>query len=130
MKGYLDNLEDATKSNNDFLRVLHTAKHSQLAVMSIKVGEEIGEEVHGLDQFIRFEAGMGQVVLDGQQQEVKAEDAVIIPAGTRHNVVNTGNTDLKLYSVYSPPQHRHGSVHVTKADAEAHEEHFDGQTSE
>ena len=128
MKGFLTNIEQATKENTDYRRVLYTAKHSQLVLMSLAPGEEIGEEIHHLDQFIRFEAGQGSVVLDGVTHEVNADDAVVIPEGTRHNVINTGADHLKLYTVYAPPEHKDGTVEATKADE--HEEHFDGTTSE
>jgi mannose-6-phosphate isomerase-like protein (cupin superfamily) len=128
MKGYLINIEQMTKTNTDYRRVLYTATHSQLVLMSLKPGEEIGEEVHHLDQFLRFETGKGKVVLDGVAHEVKADDAVVIPEGTRHNVINIGSDDLKLYTIYSPPEHKDGTVEKTKADE--HEEHFDGATTE
>lgn len=130
MKGYITNIEKETKENTDYRRVLYTAQHSQLVLMSIEPGDEIGEEIHGLDQFIRFEEGNGKVVLDGKETEVKGDDAVVIPAGTKHNVVNTGGGPLKLYTIYSPPEHRDGIVHKTKADADADDEHFDGKTTE
>ncbi|PJE64546.1 MAG: cupin domain-containing protein [Candidatus Ryanbacteria bacterium CG10_big_fil_rev_8_21_14_0_10_43_42] len=128
MKGYIINIEKSTKDNTDYRRVLYTAKHSQLVIMNIRPGEEIEEEVHDLDQFIRFEAGEGVVILDGVEHNVKADDAVIIPEGTRHTVVNTGSVDLKLYTVYSPPEHKDSVLQKTKADE--HEEHFDGVTTE
>lgn len=128
MKGYLTNIEQATLENTDYRRVLYTAKHSQLVLMALKPGEEIGEEVHHLDQFIRFEAGTATVILDGIEHAVKADDAVVIPEGTRHNVINTGTEDLKLYTLYSPPEHKDGTVQPTKADER--EEHFDGVTTE
>lgn len=128
MKGYLLNIEQATKENTEYRRVLYTAKHSQLVLMSLAPGEEIGEEVHHLDQFIRFEEGKGNVLLDGIVHEVKADDAVIIPEGVRHNVINTGAGALKLYTLYSPPEHKDGLIEKTKADE--HEEHFDGITTE
>ena len=128
MKGFKINLENATKGNNNYRRVLYTAKHSQLVLMSLLPGEEIGEEVHDLDQFFRFEAGEGKVILDGVEQAVQQDDAVIIPEGTRHNVINTGQQALKLYTLYSPPEHKDSTVHRTKAEAK--EEHFDGVTSE
>lgn len=128
MKGYLINIEQETLANTDYRRVLYTAKHSQLVLMSLNPGEEIGEEVHELDQFLRFEAGEGKVVLDGVEHAVKADDAVVIPLGTRHNVINTGAEALKLYTIYSPPEHKDGVVEHTKADEI--EEHFDGRTSE
>ena len=121
-------MENATKGNNNYRRVLYTAKHSQLVLMSLLPGEEIGEEVHDLDQFFRFEAGEGKVILDGVEQAVQQDDAVIIPEGTRHNVINTGQQALKLYTLYSPPEHKDSTVHRTKAEAK--EEHFDGVTSE
>ena len=128
MKGYLINIEQATKENLDYRRVLYTAKHSQLVLMHLRAGEEIGEETHHLDQFIRFEEGQGKVILDGIAHDVQADDALIIPEGTRHNVINTGSGSLKLYTVYSPPEHRDGIIEKEKADE--HEEHFDGKTTE
>ncbi len=130
MKGFLENIEEATKANTDFRRVIYTAKNSQLVLMSLLPGEEIGEEVHQLDQFFRFEEGEAKVILDGVEHPVKAEYAVIVPQGSRHNVINTGSVPLKLYTIYSPPNHRDGVVHKTKAQAEADEEHFDGKTTE
>lgn len=131
VKGYLTNIEEATVKNSLYRQVLFTAKHSQLVLMSLKPGEEIGEEVHDLDQFIRFEAGNGNVVLDGEDHSVQDGIAVVIPAGTRHNVINSSqDSDLKLYSLYSPPEHKLGTMHRTKKDAEAdHDHHFDGRTS-
>ncbi|MBK1702533.1 cupin domain-containing protein [Thiococcus pfennigii] len=128
MKGYVVQLEEATTTNTDYRRVLYTGKHSQLVLMSIEPGDEIGEEVHHLDQFIRVEAGQATVTLDGVAHRLEDDWAVIIPAGTRHNVVNSGDRPLKLYSVYSPPEHKDGTVHPTKADDA--EEHFDGLTTE
>ena len=118
MKTYLANIEQATLTNTDFRRVLFTGPHSQLVVMSIMPGEEIGEETHdGVDQFIRFESGEGVVVLDGEEHTVKVDDAVVIPSGTKHNVKNAGSEDLKLYTIYSPAEHLDGTVHHTKAEA-------------
>ncbi len=128
MSGYLLNIEQATLDNTDYRRVLYTARNSQLVLMSIEPGDEIGEEVHHLDQFLRFEQGSAQVTLDSAVHAVTADWAVVVPAGTRHNVRNTGDVPLKLYSIYSPPEHRDGTVHRTKADDR--EEHFDGVTSE
>ncbi|MDP3964309.1 MAG: cupin domain-containing protein [bacterium] len=128
MKGYITNIEKATEENTDYRRVLFTSHYSQLVLMCIKPGDEIGSEIHGLDQFIRFEQGEGKVVLDGEEAPIKADDAVVIPAGIKHNVMNTSKTqELKLYSIYSPPEHAHGTVHGTKAEEK--EEHFDGMTS-
>lgn len=128
MKGYVVQLEEATTANSDYRRVLYTGKNSQLVLMSIEPGDEIGEEVHDLDQFIRIEAGRATVTLDGVEHQLEDDWAVVIPAGTRHNVVNTGDAAVKLYSVYSPPEHKDGTVHPTKADDA--EEHFDGVTTE
>lgn len=132
MKGYIVNLEQTTRQNSDFRRVLYTAKFSQLVLMSIKPGEEIGEEVHTLDQFIRIEAGEAKAVLDGIEHTMKSNDAVVIPAGTKHNIINTSkNADLKLYTIYSPPEHRDGTVHPSKADAlRDTSDEFDGKTTE
>jgi mannose-6-phosphate isomerase-like protein (cupin superfamily) len=118
--------------NSDFRRVLYTGKHSQLVLMSLKPSEEIGEEVHKtIDQFFRFEKGEGVVSIDGVKHKVIDGDAVIVPAGARHNVTNTSkNTELKLYTIYSPPEHYDGTVRKTKADALAKPEEFDGKTTE
>lgn len=129
MKGYIANLEKETLENEDYRRVLYTSRYSQLVLMNIKPGDEIGEEVHGLDQFIRIEQGKAKFILDGVETEVEDDWAAVIPAGTRHNVVNVSESvDLKLYSIYSPPEHKHDTVHHTKADEK--EEHFDGHTTE
>ncbi len=131
MNGYIANLEDITLSNTDFRRVLYTGKHSQLVLMSLRPGEEIGEEVHTLDQFFRFEKGVGKVVIDDVESEVKDGSGVIVPAGAKHNVINTSaDADLKLYTIYSPAEHKDGTVRSTKAEALANEEHFDGVTTE
>jgi len=128
MKGYITHIEQATKENTDYRRVVYTAKHSQLVLMSIAPGGEIGEEVHHLDQFFRFEEGQGKVVIDGVEHDVKDGDAVIVPEGARHNVINDGLIELKLYTLYSPPNHKDGVTQATKADE--YEEHFDGVTTE
>ncbi|OGD94047.1 cupin [Candidatus Curtissbacteria bacterium RIFCSPHIGHO2_01_FULL_41_44] len=130
MKGYVTNIEKATQENADFRRVLYTAHNSQLVLMSLGPGEEIGEEVHELDQFIRFETGKGKVILDGITHNVEDGYAVVIPAGTKHNVINTQTAELKLYTIYSPSEHREGIVHRTKKEAQADDEHFDGKTTE
>ena len=132
MKGYVVLLEQETMKNADFRRVLYTGKHSQLVLMSIKPGEEIGEETHeDVDQFFRFEGGEGKVIIDGVEHRVKNGNGVIVPAGARHNVVNTSKrTDLRLYTIYSPPEHQDGIVRHTKKEAMASEEHFDGRTTE
>ena len=129
MKGFVDDIEKLTEENTDFRRVLYTGKHLQLVLMTLQPGEQIGEEVHEThDQFFRFEKGKGQVVIDGEKHKIKADYGVIVPAGARHNVVNTGDKPLKLYTLYAPPEHRDGVVHATKAEAE--EEHFDGVLTE
>ncbi len=132
MNGYIANIESIALANNDFREVLYTAEHSQLVVMSLKPGEEIGEEVHHLDQFIRCERGTGKAVLDGVAHDISDGFVVVVPAGARHNIINTsGEAALKLYTLYSPPNHKDGTVHHTKADAERDEgEHFDGKTTE
>jgi mannose-6-phosphate isomerase-like protein (cupin superfamily) len=120
-------IEGETIKNTDYRRVLFTAKHSQLVLMSLKPGEEIGMETHDLDQFFRFEDGKGAVIVNGHRHEVSDGDSIVIPQGCRHNVINTSESeDLKLYSIYSPPNHKRGTIHRTKADAR--EEHFDGET--
>lgn len=128
MKGYITNIEKETLENEDYRRVLYTASNSQLVLMAIHPGDEIGMEVHELDQFIRIEQGSGMVVLDGVETAVSDDFAIVIPASTEHNVVNTGTEVMKLYSVYSPPEHKDGTVHATKESEQ--EEHFDGTTTE
>jgi mannose-6-phosphate isomerase-like protein (cupin superfamily) len=131
MKGYVDDIEEATERNEDFRRVLYTGAHLQLVLMTLAPGEEIGEETHDdRDQFFRFEEGEGEVMIDGVRHEVEEDFAVIVPAGARHNVINTGDEPLRLYTLYGPPEHRDGVVHGTKAEADASEEHFDGKTTE
>ena len=131
MKGFVADIEELTEKNSDFRRVLYTGKNLQLVLMSLKPGEEIGEEVHeDRDQFFRVEMGEGEVRIDGNRSKIEDDDAIIVPAGARHNVVNTGDKPLRLYTLYAPPEHRDGTVHATKADAEASEEHFDGKTTE
>jgi mannose-6-phosphate isomerase-like protein (cupin superfamily) len=128
-KGYVANIEEVTTENTDYRRVLYTGEHSQLVVMSLEPGVEIGEEVHELDQFIRVESGKGKAVLNGtDEHELEDDWAVIIPAGVKHNVINTGDEPMKLYSVYSPAEHKDGLVQATKADDA--EVHFDGVTTE
>ena len=130
MKGYVANIESISLENANFRKVLYTAKNSQLVVMSLKPGEDIGEEVHTLDQFIRVESGKGKSVLGGVEHELSDGFALVIPAGTRHNITNSGDREMKLYTLYAPPNHRDGVIHATKADAGKDEEHFDGKTSE
>lgn len=128
MKGYILNIEAETLQNADFRRVLYTTKHSQLVLMSIPEGIDIGEEIHHLDQFIRIEAGNAQVILDDVVHDIGKDYAVVIPAGTKHNVINTGSEALKLYTIYTPPEHRDGIIEHGKNDVI--EEHFDGKTTE
>ena len=132
MNGYVTLLERETRKNADFRHVLYTGKHSQLVLMSLKPGEEIGEETHvDVDQFFRFESGVGKVIIDGVEHRVKDGNGVIVPAGARHNVVNTSKrANLRLYTIYSPPEHQDRVVRHTKKEAMASEEHFDGQTTE
>lgn len=130
MKGYVQNIEDLAINNENFRQVLYTAKFSQLVLMALKPKEEIGAEVHKLDQFFRVEEGSGEAVLDGVSSAISAGFAVVVPAGTRHNIINTGRVPLKLYTLYSPPNHRDGVIHYTRGDAEADREHFDGKTTE
>jgi len=132
MKGYITNIEKLLLENQNFRQVLYTAKNSQLVIMSLKPNEEIGEETHQLDQFIRCESGQGKAILDGTDHEIGDGFVVIVPAGTKHNIVNTsGEKLLKLYTLYSPPNHLDGIIHKTKADAMADEkEHFNGATTE
>jgi mannose-6-phosphate isomerase-like protein (cupin superfamily) len=131
MKGFIDDIESLTLGNADFRRVIYTGREMQLVLMTIPPGGEIGEEVHeDRDQFFRVEGGQGEVVIDGKSTKVEGDWAIIVPSGARHNVKNTGKEPLKLYTIYAPPEHRDGTVHRTKADAERSEEHFDGRTTE
>lgn len=132
MKGYATNIEKDTLENSNFRKVLYTAKHSQLVLMSLKPKEEIGSEIHSdNDQFFRFERGQGKVIIDANEYLVSDGSAVVIPSGSEHNVINTSETDeLKLYTIYSPAHHKDGIVRATKAEAEANEAEFDGKTTE
>lgn len=130
-KGYKNNIEKITKENNDFRRVLYTGEESQLVLMSLLPGEDIGSEVHPEnDQFFRFEEGTGKVVIDGTEYEVADGDAIVVPKGSQHNVINTGENSLKLYTIYSPAHHKDGIIRKTKAEALSNEEEFDGKTTE
>lgn len=129
MKGFIDDIEKLTEENDNFREVLYTGKHMQLVLMTLQPGEDIGLEVHdGHDQFFRFEEGEGEVTIDGVTTAIEDDDAVIVPAGAEHNVVNTGDEPLRFYTIYSPPEHRDGVLHASKADET--EEHFDGKTTE
>ncbi len=132
MKGFHANIEKDTAQNKNFRKVLYTAQHCQLVLMSLRPKEEIGLEIHhDNDQFFRFEKGQGKVVIDGHSYKVKDGSAVIVPAGAKHNVINTSATqELKLYTIYSPAHHKDGIVRKTKHEAEANEADFDGETTE
>lgn len=132
MKGYASNIEKLTLGNENFRKVLYTAQNSQLVLMSLEPKEEIGTEVHEVnDQFFRFEKGQGKCVIDDSEYEVSDGTAIIVPAGSMHNVINVSDAEkLKFYTIYSPAHHRDGVVHKTKKDAEADSEEFDGETSE
>jgi mannose-6-phosphate isomerase-like protein (cupin superfamily) len=133
MKGYVENIEQETLANADFRRVVYTGKNLQLVLMTLPPGCDIGEEVHeDRDQFFRVEEGEGEIHIDGVANKVEDDFAVIVPAGARHNVINTGSAPLKLYTLYGPPEHKHGTVHKDKEQAERDHDndHFDGRTSE
>jgi mannose-6-phosphate isomerase-like protein (cupin superfamily) len=130
MKGFVKNIEDFAVKNEEFRRVLYTAKHCQLVVMALKPKEEIGMEVHKLDQFFRVEEGTGEAVLDGVRTVISAGFAVLVPAGVNHNIINIGSAPLKLYTLYAPPNHRDGVVHHTRGEAEKDNEFFEGKATE
>ena len=133
MKGYVDNIERRTVENEDFRRVLYTGRNLQLVLMTLPPGCDIGEDVHeDRDQFFRIEQGQGEIRIDGVANRVEDDFAVIVPAGARHNVVNTGDRPLRLYTLYAPPEHRDGIVHKTKEQAERDHDndHWDGETTE
>jgi len=131
-KGFKQNIEQQTVENTNFRKVLYTGEHMQLVLMSLKPGEDIGEEIHAKnDQFFRFDAGEGKVIINETEYQVADGDAVIVPAGANHNVINTSEAeDLKMYTIYSPAHHKDGIVRATKEEAEANEEDFDGSTTE
>jgi mannose-6-phosphate isomerase-like protein (cupin superfamily) len=132
MKGFNDNIEQLTLENENFRKVLYTASHSQLVLMSLEPNEDIGLEIHEEnDQFFRFESGRGRVIIDGNEYEVKDGSAIVVPAGAEHNVVNASSDEaLKLYTIYSPAHHQDGVVRATKAEAEADSPEYDGRNSE
>ena len=130
MRGFVQDIEGLAIKNGEFRQVLYTAKHCQLVLMALPPKGEIGLEVHELDQFFRVEEGSGVAVLDGVASDIHAGFAVLVPSGTRHNIINTGPEPLKLYTLYAPPNHRDGVTHHTRAQAEADNEHFDGKTTE
>lgn len=131
IQGFIGDIEKLTKKNRHFRHVLYTAEHSQLVVMTLQPKQDIGSEIHQLDQFIRIEAGHGTAIINGRRHALHDGSAVVIPARSRHNIINTSKTGLlKLYSLYSPPEHENGIIHRTKAEAEKSDEHFNGRTSE
>ncbi len=131
MKGFKSNIEKDTLENENFRKVLYTGKHLQLVLMTLKEGEDIGSEVHpDNDQFFRFESGSGKCIIDGNEYKVKEGDAIVVPAGARHNIINKGADELKMYTIYGPPNHQDGTIRNTKEDAEKMDEKFDGKTSE
>jgi len=131
MKGFKSNIEKDTLGNEKFRKVLYTGKHLQLVLMTLKVGEDIGSEIHAAnDQFFRFESGSGKCVIDENEYKVKDGDVIVVPAGARHNVINIGVDELKMYTIYGPPNHQDGTIRNTKEDAEKMDEKFDGKTSE
>lgn len=130
MKGFVQDIESLAIRNDKFRQVLYTAKHCQLVLMQLKPQEEIGAEIHQVDQFFRVEAGSGVALLNGVRTPVEAGFAVLVPAGVNHNIINTGNVALKLYTLYSPPNHRDGVIHENRSDAEGDTEHFNGNTTE
>ena len=131
MKGYVTNIEKLSLENENFRKVIYTDKNSQLVLMSLLAGEDIGEEVHDVDQFLRVEQGTGKTILNDISHDLSDGSVVIVPAGVKHNVINTGSTSMKLYTLYMPPHHKDGTVHATKAIAEADTtDEFDGKTTE
>lgn len=131
MKGYVSNIEQLSLENENFRKVLYTDKKSQLVLMSLLAGEEIGEEVHDVDQFLRVEKGTGTAILSDISHDLADGSVIIVPAGTKHNVINTSSESMKLYTLYMPPHHKDGTIHKTKADAEADTtDEFDGRITE
>lgn len=130
MKGFVQGIESLAVKNDKFRQVLYTGKKSQLVLMSLKPQEDIGAEIHQVDQFFRVEEGSGEAVLNGARTPIQAGFAVLVPAGVNHNIINTGSVPLKLYTLYAPPNHRDGVVHETRADAEGDTEQFNGKTTE
>ena len=130
MKGYITNIEHDSLENENFRKVLYTTNNSQLVLMSLLPGEDIGEEIHDVDQFLRVEKGSGKAILNGVEQKIEDGSSIVVPAGVKHNIINGGTESMKLYTLYTPPHHKDGTVHQTKAIAEADDEHFDGKISE
>lgn len=131
MKGYITNIEKLSLENTNFRKVLYTDKNSQLVLMSLLAGEDIGVEVHDVDQFLRVEKGVGTAILNDIPHDLSDGSVILVPAGTKHNLINTGSEHIKLYTLYMPPHHKDGIIHKTKADAEADTtDEFDGKTTE
>ncbi len=130
MNGYITNIEQLSIENENFRKVLYTDKNSQLVLMSLHAGEDIGMEVHDVDQFFRVEKGNGTATLNGISHDISDGSVIVIPAGAEHNIINSGSESMKLYTLYMPPHHKDGVVHATKSEAEADSEHFDGKTTE
>lgn len=129
-RGFVQNIEDLSVNNDNFRKVLYTAKNTQLVMMSIRPGESIGDEKHPVDQFFKVEAGIGKVAINGKISTIEPGSAIVIPANADHNITNTGDEPLQLYTLYSPPQHKDATVHATKDEAENDEEKYDGETTE
>lgn len=131
MKGFKGNIEQLTLDNDNFRKVLYTAQNLQLVLMSLEAGEDIGAETHlNNDQFFRFESGEGKCIIDNNEYQVAEGDAIVVPAGAKHNIINTGTAAFKLYTIYGPPNHQDGILRKTKKDAESKAEEFDGKTTE
>jgi mannose-6-phosphate isomerase-like protein (cupin superfamily) len=131
LKGYKTNIEKDTLDNNNFRKVLYTSKHVQLVLMTLRPGEEIGEEVHNEnDQFFRIEGGHGKCIIDGHEYDISDGDAIVIPTGSKHNIINIDKSDLRMYTIYAPPHHKDGILRSTKREAEENEAEFDGKTTE
>jgi len=131
LKGYLGNIEKITLANSSFRQVLYTAGNCQLVVMNLRPKEEIGFEVHDVDQFFRIEKGSGKAIIDGNEYDLTDGTALIVPAGAKHNIINlSADENLKLYTLYCPPHHRDGTVHADKTEAEVDSEEFDGKLTE
>lgn len=132
MKGYKTNIEKSTLENKNFRKVLYTSKHMQLVLMSLKAGENIGEEIHtNIDQFFRFESGNGKCIIDGNAYDVAADDVIIVPAGAKHNIINVDEkVELKMYTIYAPPNHKDALIRTTKKEADENGEEFNGKTTE
>jgi mannose-6-phosphate isomerase-like protein (cupin superfamily) len=130
MNGYISNIEKLSLENENFRKVLYTDKNTQLVLMSLLPDEDIGEEIHDVDQFLRIEQGTGKAILNDVPHDISDGSVVIVPAGTKHNIINSNSGSMKLYSLYMPPHHKDGTIHATKAEAEKDEEHFDGKTTE